>query len=359
MTDTSYPNIINLRGIKTAGMNSSTTTCNSGHPTVPEASSSVPTAAQGMGIPVPSMKFRLTTKKTPTKTALSPDNMVKAAAVAAGARIATPSDAASLLKAAQAKNAVRIMPGSGSLIKSSSTTGNPNPLPGTHLGAHPSVHYMRTGSTIPQNASRISGTQQVQGQSVEPAVATVQHSTTSVSVEVTKAVSSSEAIEVDAKTIEDDIIFYSSNAQKEQVQEDQISIPIDEPLSEQSQEDQASISGNAPKEQVQEGQALISGNAPNVGDLESSGGETDGNEQAVVIGDQAATENETALDSKLMVEEGVEDPCGVEEICEDQRVNGKQDDLIDMVMDGSDDDKVESKATVRPETEGDEHVRLE
>ncbi|CAH9053204.1 unnamed protein product [Cuscuta europaea] len=79
----------------------------------------------------------------------SPDSMVKAAAVAAGARIATPSDAASLLKAAQSKNAVRIMPSGGGtqLVKPS----GPNALPSN-------VHFIRTGllshsKTMP-NATR-------------------------------------------------------------------------------------------------------------------------------------------------------------------------------------------------------------
>ena len=64
--------------------------------------------------------------------------MVRATAVAAGARIASPSDVASLLKAAQAKNAVHIMPtGSGSI---KATTGM-----STLSEGHPNVHYIRTG----------------------------------------------------------------------------------------------------------------------------------------------------------------------------------------------------------------------
>lgn len=62
---------------------------------------------------------------------------IQAAAVAAGARIASPSDAATLFKAAQSKNAVRIMGGGTSLIKSTSPTGS-SPLP-------PNVHFIRTG----------------------------------------------------------------------------------------------------------------------------------------------------------------------------------------------------------------------
>ncbi|XP_048129854.1 uncharacterized protein LOC115739540 isoform X3 [Rhodamnia argentea] len=89
-------------------------------------------------------KSRVLPKKASPKADMSPDSMgIKAAAVAAGARIATPSDAASLLKAAQAKNAVHIIP-SGSLIK-------PSPIPGgstTHSRPHPGVNFRSTGVAV-------------------------------------------------------------------------------------------------------------------------------------------------------------------------------------------------------------------
>lgn len=95
--------------------------------------------------------------------------MVKAAAVAAGARIATASDAQVLLKAAQVKNAVHhIMPvgaGGSSLIKSSSVavTSNPNPLPSMHRN----THYIRTGVAAtpapPPRSARPGVSQQAQG----------------------------------------------------------------------------------------------------------------------------------------------------------------------------------------------------
>ncbi|XP_050213429.1 uncharacterized protein LOC126664869 [Mercurialis annua] len=78
-------------------------------------------------------KSQLAVKKPPIPD-LSSDP-VRATAVAAGARIATQSDAASLLKAAQAKNAVHIMPTGGSSIKSSLSGGSAN-----HSEARPSVH---------------------------------------------------------------------------------------------------------------------------------------------------------------------------------------------------------------------------
>ncbi|MCL7024102.1 hypothetical protein MKW94_005795 [Papaver nudicaule] len=82
-------------------------------------------------------KPRVNTKKAAS---VVPNPMVQAAAVAAGARIATPSTAKSLLKAAQSKNAVHI-----------STTGK-SPMPGVtpplmanHSGSRPNVHYICTG----------------------------------------------------------------------------------------------------------------------------------------------------------------------------------------------------------------------
>ncbi|KAK6940257.1 SANT/Myb domain [Dillenia turbinata] len=119
-------------------------------------------------------KPRVASKKTSTKSPspFSSNSMLKAAAFAAGARIATPSDAASLLKAAQSKKAVHIMPG-GSLIKSS-MQGGASPVSTTHLGAHPNVHYIRTGlaakpSYSPPSISRPNGNAQVQGNSMKSA----------------------------------------------------------------------------------------------------------------------------------------------------------------------------------------------
>lgn len=88
--------------------------------------------------------------------------MLKAAAVAAGARIATPSDAASLFKAAQSKNAIHINTTADPSIKSSKP-GVKNPFASPNLGSHPSnVHYIRTGlassplSSFPTSRSSVS-----------------------------------------------------------------------------------------------------------------------------------------------------------------------------------------------------------
>ncbi|XP_031115726.1 uncharacterized protein LOC116019591 [Ipomoea triloba] len=68
--------------------------------------------AQSPGALGPS-KAQLPPKMPPTKTTLRSDSMVKETAVAVGTCIATPSDAASLLKAAQSMNVVLIPPGGG------------------------------------------------------------------------------------------------------------------------------------------------------------------------------------------------------------------------------------------------------
>lgn len=121
-------------------------------------------------------KSTLNPDAMPSKSTVSPDSLVKAAAFAAGARIATPSDAASLLKAAQSKNAVHIMPG-GSLVKSS--------VPGTSNSLPSNVHFIRTGlasrpissySTASTNVSQPSVTHQIQGHSAKPAATVTQSS---------------------------------------------------------------------------------------------------------------------------------------------------------------------------------------
>ncbi|KAF6145819.1 hypothetical protein GIB67_028814 [Kingdonia uniflora] len=90
-------------------------------------------------------KPRLPPKKLSTAPAMAPagpNSMIQAAAVAAGARIANPSTAASLLKAAQSKNVVRIRPGGGNLLITSMS----GATSATNQSGKPSnVHYMRTG----------------------------------------------------------------------------------------------------------------------------------------------------------------------------------------------------------------------
>lgn len=89
-------------------------------------------------------------KRSPPEPDTDPDSMgIKAAAVAAGARIATPSDAASLMIAAQAKKAVHIIPsGGGSVIKHTISGGS------AISGALPNVRHVRTGLSSPADSSQ-------------------------------------------------------------------------------------------------------------------------------------------------------------------------------------------------------------
>lgn len=108
-----------------------------------------------------SSKPRIVPKKPLPKPNTSPDSMVKVAAVAAGARVATTSNGASLLKTVQSKSAVQI-PRGGPAVKSH--------VPVSTNGLPSNVHFIRTGlvshSTVPSNASR-PGTQQVLGHSLK------------------------------------------------------------------------------------------------------------------------------------------------------------------------------------------------
>ncbi|KAA0065097.1 cell wall protein DAN4 isoform X2 [Cucumis melo var. makuwa] len=83
-----------------------------------------------------------TSKKMISKSSFDSDCIVRAAAVAAGARIASPADAASLLKAAQSKNAIHIM------AKVPASTKTPTPGRGpNHLEAHPSIKLPSLSNT--------------------------------------------------------------------------------------------------------------------------------------------------------------------------------------------------------------------
>lgn len=100
--------------------------------------------------------------------------MVKAAAVAAGARIATPADASSLMEAARSQNVVHITTGGSSAMKSS-TSSLISQLPSN-------VHFIRNGlakapistySAAKPSISRAGEAQQAQAHSINPAASAV------------------------------------------------------------------------------------------------------------------------------------------------------------------------------------------
>ncbi|XP_055810444.1 uncharacterized protein LOC129880427 isoform X2 [Solanum dulcamara] len=157
------------------GPNSGGGPSNSSHPVIADLASG---GAQSQHQQDPlSSKPRIVHQKPAPKPTTRPDSMVKDAAVAAGARIATSSNSASQVKIAQPKIPLQI-PGRGPAVKSS-VLGSTNGLPSN-------VHFIRTGlvshsaapskvvhSAGPSNASR-PGAQQVLSHSLKPASPTVQ-----------------------------------------------------------------------------------------------------------------------------------------------------------------------------------------
>ncbi|KAK3038311.1 hypothetical protein RJ639_031407 [Escallonia herrerae] len=395
-----------------SGTNSNGTASNSARPAVGDASSvgpqqdSVLTVAQRSGTLGSSSKSRVTAKKSSAKSARAPDALVKAAAVAAGARIATPSDAASLLKAAQAKNAVHIMPGGGSLIKS-------NPMPSPQMGLPPNVHYIRTGlATTPlsvsasgaPNSSWPSVTQQLQGHIARPAVPTSQSHPVSVAAESNGISDATTATsfrinELKVKTAEDIVTSSSAEAPKELVQKDQAAASADSKR-EQVKEDRAAFlgkakdvqeaeiacSGNAPKEQAQEDQTSVSGSsleeliqedqASALADasikqdqdnqialprLEPNSSKcSSGNDQTIVIDNQVIGEGKNTTNDEVLhlpANDGDNNGSEVMDICENESVNGKQEEVSSMLVDGSE-EKVEFLGKVAAETRKDENKVL-
>ncbi|GAV66841.1 Myb_DNA-binding domain-containing protein [Cephalotus follicularis] len=143
-------------------------------------------------------KSQVTLKKASAISNFTSDSMVRATAFAAGARIASPTDAVLLLKAAQSKNAVH--------IKSSLTCG---------LATYPPV-ASRSGS-------------------VKAALPTVQHptSTTARSFGHPTAVTSSRTVELpptqEVTTTEENKVSELGDEPKERVQEDGTCIPGNNP----------------------------------------------------------------------------------------------------------------------------------
>ncbi|XP_059431279.1 uncharacterized protein LOC132164740 isoform X2 [Corylus avellana] len=244
----------------------------------------IPTKSSPVGLLGSTAKPWVSSKTPSTMPTIGSDSVLRATAVAAGARIVSPSDAISFIKATQAKNAVLIKPTGGSSTKSS--------MPG--LGATP-------GSSHP--AVTVTPTASHPG-SVNAASPTVQHTSSTIAAssnmlsEQTNAVTSSLPCELvpkqEAKTAEEikvshpgsgkaasppvqhtpSVFATSSNMSSEQTNAVSSSLPCElvpkqevktaeeikvresgYALKEQIQEDGACVSGNAQSEQVQEDKA--------------------------------------------------------------------------------------------------------
>ncbi|XAR48493.1 hypothetical protein NMG60_11031327 [Bertholletia excelsa] len=251
------PMVDNLKSAITNGTNPNTTSNNSTRPAAVESSPVAPQSqpqSRQDSAPTTLSKARVITKKPSAKPPLSPDAMVKAAAVAAGARIATPSDAASLFKAAQAKKAVHIMPGGGSMIKSS-IVGSSNALP-------PNVHFIRAGRTSSTSpsvypASRPGGTQQTHSSSAKPAAQIGQSNATSQIGQPNLPDTARESNPLAEVTVtrelkaNDSTTSGSGNLLREQVQETQAAFS-GVVLKDRVEEDCDSVMGNVPDEHIQD-----------------------------------------------------------------------------------------------------------
>lgn len=287
----------------------------------PEASLSGPSASQPQhqshqgSTPTPplrigslgsSLKPKPNSKKPSPKPTFTPDSMLKAVAVAAGARIATPSDAASLIKAVQSKNAIHINTAADPSIKSSNP-GVKNPFASPNLGSHPSnVHYFRTGlaasplSSFPTIRSSVSRPIESHHVNSVKAKASNGASTSALAAEIT--------LKEEAKTSRD----IKDSAFGKQVQKNQASKP-GTPLNAQPRDDQ----NNSPK-------AEIACNSPVGKSKSSTYVETVENEPTAAINNEVA-ECRTVKDDKI---EGVagkevgEKPVSCKEKDEEECVTG-------------------------------------
>ncbi|KAK4802860.1 hypothetical protein SAY86_001063 [Trapa natans] len=149
------------------------------------------------------IKPMVSIKRTASKSDSDPDSMgINAAAVAAGARIATPSDAASLMMAAQAKKAVHIIPlGGSSVVKRTISGGS------TISGAFPNVHRIRTGLSGPALSSQaVTQSNAIRIGSAKPTTVTIRScpaTTTTLRVDANPVKSTKPPLEQEAKSKEE------------------------------------------------------------------------------------------------------------------------------------------------------------
>ncbi|KAK8623488.1 hypothetical protein V6N13_118371 [Hibiscus sabdariffa] len=245
------------------------------------------------------LKSRVALKKAPTKPFSTTGSVLDATAVAAGARIGSPKDAASLLKAAQSKNAIHIMTSGGSSVKPLMPSGTSSPYVCTGLIAEPHSSPV-TSSTLHPG-------------SVKPATQRVEHTSSVSSSPLNAPIQQCNAV-TSGPTIEG---------------------PPKEEL-EAAMEIKGSVSDSSPKEQVLESRASERGEGvkdhretvPNpeskLKNLEAATGNP--NKELTVKGDQVYVkanlieECENAYDSKTdcsLVKKSVSQPTA-EESCRNQ-----------------------------------------
>ncbi|XP_050283563.1 uncharacterized protein LOC126723806 [Quercus robur] len=108
----------------------------------------IPTKPPPIGSLGPTAKSQVSSKKSSMQPTVGSDSVLRATAVAAGARIVSPSAAASFFKATQTKNVVHFKPTGGSSTKSSMPAGV-----STHSETQTNVHYVSTGPKATQCSS--------------------------------------------------------------------------------------------------------------------------------------------------------------------------------------------------------------
>ncbi|OWM67711.1 hypothetical protein CDL15_Pgr019212 [Punica granatum] len=164
------------------------------------------------------VKSVVSIKRSPPKPSTDTDSTkITAAAVAAGARIATPLDAASLMMTAQAKKTVRVIPSGGSSVIKHTMSGG-----SAISGAFPNVHHIRTGLSSPPLSGQAASTSSATRISlVKPASDTV-HSgpvMNSQQVDAKPVESTKPPLEQEAKCKNEREVFKPCNVPKDQSQE--------------------------------------------------------------------------------------------------------------------------------------------
>lgn len=284
----------------TAGTTSSATKNNPVPSTANAEASSVANQSKlsPVGSPGSAAKSRVPLKKMPAKSNFGADSSIRAAAVAAGARIVTPSDAASLLKVAQAKKAIHIMPSGVSSIKSPSA-GSAS----AHLEASPTTRYVRPSlPAVPSSSSPAVTSSASHPGLVKAALPKVQHNT---SCEQTNAVVSVPATELqlkpEVKAGEEIKVSGCSVSGNEPSKEIQLDLPkLDAEFKNQAAvaefENQAAVAENPDSssnmEIVENGQVQSNGNQP------EGNGNQNGNDDKMVDSPVANGENQAAVKQK-------------------------------------------------------------
>ncbi|KAL9446945.1 hypothetical protein AB3S75_014584 [Citrus x aurantiifolia] len=284
----------------TAGTTSSATKNNPVPSTANAEASSVANQSKlsPVGSPGSAAKSRVPLKKMLAKSNFGADSSIRAAAVAAGARIVTPSDAASLLKVAQAKKAIHIMPSGVSSIKSPSA-GSAS----AHLEASPTTRYVRPSlPAVPSSSSPAVTSSASHPGLVKAALPKVQHNT---SCEQTNAVVSVPATELqlkpEVKAGEEIKVSGCSVSGNEPSKEIQLDLPkLDAEFKNQAAvaefENQAAVAENPDSssnmEIVENGQVQSNGNQP------EGNGNQNGNDDKMVDSPVANGENQAAVKQK-------------------------------------------------------------